>query len=207
MQTHQIKLQSTPLPMHLLVSTVMPYLAYRWRLLPIMWRLSKTARKLIDYYELFLKRLKWSRTTWRDITRQKIMHRPSSERFLNALIMYETQFIKEWFSGKDFCKHLYGALKESIHKKGWGFFIFYSRLEDYNLKPRKFLTEHLKYASIRVGDRARIGIVVDPTKKKINLLQSYKKVRGIYRIHVIAEFWLIRFDSREIKFNLYGFRL
>ena len=50
------------------------------------------------------------------------------------------------------------------------------------------MTEHLKYAHIRVGGRVLIGIVVDPTKKKINLLQSYKKVRGIYRIHVISEF-------------------
>ena len=116
------------------------------------------------------------------------MHRPSSVQFLNALIVYETQYIKFWSSGEDFCKYLYGELKESIHKMGWGFFIFYSRLEDYNLKPRKFLTEHLKYANIRVGERALIGIVVDPTKKKRNLLQSYKKVRGIYRIHVIAEF-------------------
>ena len=188
MQTHQIKLQSTPLPMHLLVSTVMPYLAYRRRLLPIMWRLSKTARKLIDYYELFLKRVKWSRTTWRDLARQKMTLRPSSDRFLNCLIEHVTQYIKCWFSGKDFCKYLYGELKETIHKKDWEFFIFYSRLEDFNLKPRKFMTEHLKYAQIRLGERVLIGIVVDPTKKKTNLLQSYKKVRGFYRIHVIAEF-------------------
>ena len=188
MQTHQIKLQSTPLPMHLLVSTVFPYLAYRRRILPIMWRLSKTARRLIDYFELFLKRVKWSRTTWRDLAGQKITHRQSSSRYLNALIVWQTQWIKWYTSGKDFCKYLYGEMKELIHKKGWEFFIFYSRIEDFNLKPRKFMTEHLKYAHIRVGGRVLIGIVVDPTKKKINLLQSYKKVRGIYRIHVISEF-------------------
>ena len=83
---------------------------------------------------------------------------------------------------------MYGELKESIHKKNWEFFIFYSRVEDFNLKPRKFMTEHLKYLHLRVGERVLIGIVVDPTKKKINLFQSYKKVKGFNKIHVISEF-------------------
>ena len=67
MQTHQIKLQKNLLPMHLLVKNVMPYLAYRSKLLPIMWRLSKTARKSIDLYEPFWKSVKWSLLTWSDI--------------------------------------------------------------------------------------------------------------------------------------------
>ena len=50
------------------------------------------------------------------------------------------------------------------------------------------MAEHLKYADIKLGGRVLIGIVIDPTKKKTNLLQSFKKSRGIYRIHVIAEF-------------------
>ena len=68
------------------------------------------------------------------------------------------------------------------------------------------MTEHLKYLQLKVGERVLIGIVVDQTKKKINLFQSYKKVKGFYRIHVISEFWLIKFASRVIRLDSIVFK-
>ena len=83
---------------------------------------------------------------------------------------------------------MYRELSKTIHDKGWKFFIFYSKLEDYNLEPRQFMTAQLKYADITVGERVLIGIVMDTSETKRNLYLSFKKVRAFYGVHVISEF-------------------
>ena len=91
------------------------------------------------------------------------------------------------FSGKDFCDGLYGSLAHSIHSQNSEFFIFYAKITHYDEEPRKFMTEQLDYAEIRVGKRAIIGIVIDPTQKKTCLKQSFKKVQVIHGVYLVAE--------------------
>ena len=146
-----LKLQSKPLPMHLLVKCVMPYLAYRKKLLPIMWRLSKTARKVIELYEPFWKTVKWSPVTWIDLVRKGIEMTATFESDLAYKIDESLERLNTTFSGKDFCKSLYGSLAHTIHCENSEFFIFFAKLVHYDEEPRKFMTQRLDYAEIRVG--------------------------------------------------------
>ena len=91
------------------------------------------------------------------------------------------------FSGKDFCESLYNSLAHTIHSEKSVFFIFYAKLVHYDSDPRKFMTQRLNYAEIRVGQRAIIGIVIDPTKKKTCLKQSLKKVQAIHGVYLVAD--------------------
>ena len=90
-------------------------------------------------------------------------------------------------SARDFIKSLYGSLAQPIRSTNSEFFIFYAKLEHYDQEPRKFMTRRLKYAEIRVGGKAIIGIVIDPTKKKTCLKQSLERVQAIYGVYLIAE--------------------
>ena len=146
-----VKLQIKPLPMHLLVKCVMPYLAYRMMLLPIMWRLSKTARKVIELYESFLKTVKWSPVTWGDIVCKGIEMTATFESNIAYEIDESLERLNLAFSGKDFCKSLYGSLAHTIYSENSEFFIIYAKLVHYDEKPRKFMTQRLNYAEIRVG--------------------------------------------------------
>lgn len=89
--------------------------------------------------------------TWGDLVRKGIKMTATFESDLAYEIDESLDRLNSAFSGKDFCKSLYGSLAHTIHSENSEFFIFYAKLVHYDEEPRKFMTQRLNYAEIRVG--------------------------------------------------------
>ena len=104
------------------------------------------------------------------------------------------------FSPQDFCKNFYGGIRHIIYEHEKAFFIFYARLEHYNNTLAKVAVRRLDNIEIMVADRVIIGIVITDVNRRTRIRKALKKVNKVHEVYTIAEFWLINFDSRVIKY-------
>ena len=181
---HSQKCQA--LPMHLLISTVLPYFGFRGSVLQLMQKLSRTSRESISAYSNLIERIKLEKLTWRTIVRHSIRECTVTTR-LHMVFENRTLYnIRVSSSGADCCRRLFEHLMHHNSTGKGKALVFYASLRHFTLDMRKVVPPQLMYYEYRIGERAVLGMLLDMTTKK----RGFKNVCALVKmspfLHYVA---------------------
>lgn len=186
MEASQHSQKCQALPMYQLISTVLPYCGFRWSVLQLKQKLSRTSHQRISTYSNLIERIKLEKLTWHTIVKHSIreftvtmrMHRVFENRTLYNISVSS--------SGADCCRRLFEHLMLHNSKGKGKALVFYASLRHFTVDMRKVVLPQLMYYEYRICERAVLGMLLDMTTKK----RGFKNVCALVKmspfLHYVA---------------------